>query len=110
MFTHIISRNFRFNLLFSLAVLFGLFLYMGVASLNGLQMFDRICLFFMPKKYQPDSTYLRRVPLSRVHLFTAIQVTSLIGLWIVKDIKNISILFPLMVKKKIVVENTYFFE
>ena len=79
-------------------VLFGLFLYMGVASLNGLQMFDRICLFFMPKKYQPDLTYLRRVPLSRVHLFTAIQVTSLIGLWIVKDIKNISILFPLMVK------------
>ena len=78
-------------------VLFGLFLFMGVASLNGLQMFDRLCLFFMPKKYQPDLTYLRRVPISRVHLFTTIQVLSLAGLWIVKDIKSISILFPIMV-------------
>ena len=78
-------------------VLFGLFLFMGVASLNGLQMFDRLCLFFMPEKYQPDLTYLRRVPLSRVNLFTTIQLLSLIGLWIVKDIKIISILFPIMV-------------
>ena len=78
-------------------VLFGLFLFMGVASLNGLQMFDRLCLFFMPKKYQPDLTYLRRVPISRVHLFTTIQILSLAGLWIVKDIKSISILFPIMV-------------
>ena len=78
-------------------VLFGLFLFMGVASLNGLQMFDRLCLFFMPKKYQPDLTYLRRVPISRVHLFTTIQLLSLAGLWIVKDIKSISILFPIMV-------------
>ena len=78
-------------------VLFGLFLFMGVASLNGLQMFDRICLFFMPQKYQPDLTYLRRVPLSRVNLFTLIQLASLTGLWIVKDIKDISILFPIMV-------------
>ena len=78
-------------------VLFGLFLFMGVASLNGLQMFDRLCLLLMPKKYQPDLTYLRRVPLSRVNLFTFIQLTSLIGLWVVKDIKDISILFPIMV-------------
>ena len=78
-------------------VLFGLFLFMGVASLNGLQMFDRICLFFMPEKYQPDLTYLRRVPLTRVNLFTFIQLTSLICLWIVKDIKTTSILFPVMV-------------
>ena len=77
-------------------VLFGLFLYMGVASLNGLQMWDRLCLFFMPGKYQPDLTYLRRVPLSRVHLFTIIQVSLLVGLWIIKDIKAISILFPIM--------------
>ena len=78
-------------------VLFGLFLFMGVSSLNGLQMWDRLCLFFMPEKYQPDLTYLRRVPLSRVHLFTLIQVASLVCLWIIKDIKSISILFPIMV-------------
>jgi hypothetical protein len=42
-------------------VLYGVFLYMGIASLNGLQFFDRIFLFFMPKKYQPDYPYLRQV-------------------------------------------------
>ena len=41
-------------------------------------------------------TYLRRVPLSRVHLFTIVQVSLLVGLWIIKDIKAISILFPIM--------------
>ena len=78
-------------------VLFGLFLFMGVASLNGLQMFDRLCLFFMPKKYQPDLTYLRTVPLSRVNLFTTIQLFSFTVLWIVKEVKDISIIFPIMV-------------
>ena len=80
-------------------VLYGVFLYMGVASLNGLQFFDRILLFAMPKKYQPDVPYLRRVPLLRVHLFTAIQLACLVGLWVIKDIKQTSILFPIMVSR-----------
>lgn len=79
-------------------VLYGVFLYMGVASLNGLQFFDRMLLFFMPKKYQPDLPFLRRVPLKRVHLFTIIQFACLVGLWIIKDIKATSILFPIMVR------------
>ena len=79
-------------------VLYGVFLYMGVASLNGLQFFDRLLLFFMPKKYQPDLPYLRRVPLNRVHLFTGIQFACLVGLWVIKDIKATSILFPIMVR------------
>ncbi len=77
-------------------VLYGVFLYMGVASLNGLQFFDRILLFFMPQKYQPDYPYLRRVPLRRVHLFTLIQFGCLVLLWVIKDIKATSILFPIM--------------
>lgn len=77
-------------------VLFGVFLYMGVASLNGLQLVDRILLFFMPKKYQPDVPYLRRVRLARVHMFTLIQVGCLAALWVVKDIKETSIFFPVM--------------
>ena len=75
-------------------VLYGVFLYMGVASLNGLQFFDRFLLFFMPKKYQPDVPYLRKVELWRVHLFTGVQMASLVGLWIIKDVKQTSILFP----------------
>lgn len=81
-------------------VLYGVFLYMGVASLNGLQFFDRMMLFLMPKKYQPDLPYLRRVELKRVHLFTCVQIACLVGLWVVKDIKQTSLLFPIMVLSK----------
>lgn len=42
-------------------VLFGVFLYMGVASLKGLQFFDRLLIIFMPVKYQPDHMFLRQV-------------------------------------------------
>ncbi|CAG5123621.1 unnamed protein product, partial [Candidula unifasciata] len=56
-----------------LAVLYGVFLYMGVAALKGMQFIDRLLLMFKPAKYQPDYTYLRHVPIKRVHLFTVIQ-------------------------------------
>ncbi|KAK9308329.1 hypothetical protein QLX08_001751 [Tetragonisca angustula] len=77
-------------------VLFGVFLYMGVASLKGLQFFDRILIMLMPVKYQPDYMFLRQVPLKRVHLFTTIQLTCLACLWIIKSFSTTSILFPLM--------------
>uniref|UniRef100_A0A6P4FJF7 Anion exchange protein n=1 Tax=Drosophila rhopaloa TaxID=1041015 RepID=A0A6P4FJF7_DRORH len=77
-------------------VLFGVFLYMGVASLKGLQFFDRILIMFMPAKYQPDYMFLRQVPIKRVHLFTIIQLACLIILWLIKSFSNTSILFPLM--------------
>ncbi|XP_024890370.1 sodium-driven chloride bicarbonate exchanger isoform X6 [Temnothorax curvispinosus] len=77
-------------------VLFGVFLYMGVASLKGLQFFDRILIMLMPVKYQPDYMFLRQVPLKRVHMFTAIQLTCLACLWLIKSFSHTSILFPLM--------------
>jgi len=84
-------------------VLYGVFLYMGIASLNGLQFYDRILLMFMPKKYQPDYPYLRHVPMKRVHFFTAIQVGCFAALWLVKSFSQTSILFPLMLVIMIVV-------
>ena len=78
-------------------VLYGVFLYMGVSSLDGLQFFDRMLLFLMPKKFQPDYPYLRHVQLERVHLFTLIQIACFVALWIIKSFKQTSILFPLMV-------------
>ncbi|XP_018043641.1 PREDICTED: electroneutral sodium bicarbonate exchanger 1 isoform X4 [Atta colombica] len=77
-------------------VLFGVFLYMGVASLKGLQFFDRILIMLMPVKYQPDYMFLRQVPLKRVHMFTAIQLACLACLWLIKSFSHTSILFPLM--------------
>jgi len=62
------------------------------------QFVQRVLIMLMPPKYQPDYMYLRHVPVRRVHLFTAIQIICLIGLWVVKTIKQISIVFPVMVR------------
>ncbi|XP_044214009.1 sodium bicarbonate cotransporter 3 isoform X3 [Thunnus albacares] len=77
-------------------VLYGVFLYMGVSSLRGIQLFDRIKLFGMPAKHQPDLIYLRYVPLWKVHIFTVVQLTCLIVLWVIKA-SAAAVIFPMMV-------------
>ncbi|XP_029016942.2 solute carrier family 4 member 4a isoform X4 [Betta splendens] len=77
-------------------VLYGVFLYMGVASLNGVQFMDRLKLLLMPAKHQPDLIYLRHVPLRKVHLFTFMQVICLALLWILKSTVA-AIIFPVMI-------------
>uniref|UniRef100_A0A8B9STB4 Anion exchange protein n=1 Tax=Anas platyrhynchos TaxID=8839 RepID=A0A8B9STB4_ANAPL len=67
-----------------LAVLFGIFLYMGVTSLFGIQLFDRILLLLMPPKYHPKEAYVTRVKTWRMHLFTLTQILVLALLWGVK--------------------------
>nr|XP_054587026.1 solute carrier family 4 member 4a isoform X3 [Nothobranchius furzeri] len=77
-------------------VLYGVFLYMGVASLNGVQFMDRLKLLLMPAKHQPDLIYLRHVPLRKVHLFTFMQIICLALLWILKSTVA-AIIFPVMI-------------
>ncbi|KAM9841801.1 electrogenic sodium bicarbonate cotransporter 1-like isoform 1-T2 [Aulostomus maculatus] len=77
-------------------VLYGVFLYMGVASLNGVQFMDRLQLLLMPAKHQPDLIYLRHVPQRRIHLFTFIQCLCLALLWILKSTVA-AIIFPVMI-------------
>ncbi|UJR30669.1 hypothetical protein I4U23_018193 [Adineta vaga] len=78
-------------------VLYGVFMFMGVSALRNMQIFDRVLLVFMPQKHQPDHPYLRHVRITRVHLFTAIQIVSLAGMFAVKSVKSIAIGFPLLV-------------
>ncbi|XP_062869122.1 sodium-driven chloride bicarbonate exchanger [Trichomycterus rosablanca] len=77
-------------------VLYGVFLYMGASSLRGIQFFDRVKLFGMPAKHQPDFIYLRHVPLRKVHLFTIVQLSCLVLLWVIKT-SRAAIVFPMMV-------------
>ncbi|KAE9549910.1 hypothetical protein FO519_006875 [Halicephalobus sp. NKZ332] len=77
-------------------VLYGVFLYMGIAALGGIQLFDRILLMLMPMKYQPDAIYIRHVPIKTIHKYTICQFGCLAVLWIVKSIKKTSIAFPIM--------------
>lgn len=51
-----------------LAVLFGIFLYMGVTSLSGIQLSQRLLLIFMPAKHHPEQPYVTKVGPGRVEL------------------------------------------
>lgn len=61
------------------------------------QLFDRIKLFGMPAKHQPDLIYLRYVPLWKVHVFTVVQLSCLIALWAIKA-SPAAVIFPMMVR------------
>ncbi|XP_062048707.1 anion exchange protein 3 isoform X3 [Lepus europaeus] len=43
-----------------LAVLFGIFLYMGVTSLSGIQLSQRLLLILMPAKHHPEQPYVTK--------------------------------------------------
>ncbi|XP_064131113.1 anion exchange protein 2 isoform X2 [Loxodonta africana] len=76
-----------------LAVLFGIFLYMGVTSLNGIQFYERLHLLLMPPKHHPDVPYVKKVRTLRMHLFTALQLLCLALLWAVMSTAA-SLAFP----------------
>lgn len=76
-----------------MAALFGIFLYMGITSLNGIQLWDRTQLLLIPKKYHPDEPYATRVSTGRMHLYTAIQIVCLALLWLVKS-SQVSLALP----------------
>nr|XP_056706746.1 anion exchange protein 3 isoform X1 [Euleptes europaea] len=68
-----------------LAVLFGIFLYMGVTSLTGIQLYERLLLIFMPSKHHPDHVYVVKVKTWRMNLFTCTQLACIVLLWVVKS-------------------------
>merc|ERR1712088_248363 len=79
------------------AVLFGVFLYMGVSGMNGVQFFDRVSLCFMPIKHHPPVSYVQNVKTWRMVLFTVLQAFGLALLWVVKSFKQIALTFPFFV-------------
>lgn len=79
-----------------MSVLFGLFLFMGIASMRGNQLFERLELLLMDPARYPPAYYLRAVPTPVVHKFTLIQASCLAVLWVVKT-SAVGILFPLFI-------------
>ena len=57
-----------------MAVLYGLFLYLGVTGLATSQLWTRIKMIAMDPRLLPPTHYVRRVPISRVHAFTLVQL------------------------------------
>ena len=77
------------------AVLQGVFFYMGIASLTGNNLFDRLKLWLIwdPARY-PQYHYIQKLPIKRVHLYTLVQVVCLGILYGLKAIKETSVVFP----------------
>ncbi len=78
------------------AVLYGLFLYMGIVSIGGNQFFERVMLWFQDPALYPRTHYINQVRMRTIHLFTLLQVVCLAVLWIVKS-SPVGILFPLFI-------------
>ena len=83
--------------LLPLPVLYGLLLYMGVASLYGVQFVERVKLFFIPSKRRPDCEYFRRIPNYRIHIYTIIQLVFFVVLCVFQGVDVLKVAFPVMV-------------
>lgn len=80
-----------------MSVLFGLFLFMGFATLAGNELFERVRLWAMdPKLYPSSHHFMGKVPMKVVHAFTGIQVACLAALWALKS-SPLGLLFPVLI-------------
>ena len=68
-----------------IAILFGIFLHLGITALSHLQLTKRIKLLFIPAKYHPDWNFVRKVQTRKIHLFTIIQIFCFIIVFAVKS-------------------------
>jgi len=80
-------------------VLYGVFLYMGIASLNGNQFFERILLLGMQPSLYPEKPYTNQETISRrkLHMYTGLQLALFVLLYLIKAIKAVAIAFPLVI-------------
>jgi len=82
--------------LIPLAVLLGVFLFMGLSSLPGLQFWNRFLMFFQQPSRYPETPYTKYMKNSRIHLYTIIEIVFFIGVFLVQNFKAIAIAFPFM--------------
>jgi hypothetical protein len=79
-----------------MAVLYGLFFFMGVTSLAGNQFFERLRLWVMDPHHYPRTHYVRQVPMREIHRFTVIQLAGFAVLFVVK-VSPLALIFPLFI-------------
>lgn len=70
-FTVLLSPVMR---LIPIAVLFGVFIFLGVSSLSHIQLVERIKLLFIPASHHPVEKFVMNVKTRKMHLFTIVQV------------------------------------
>lgn len=78
-----------------LSVLMGLFMFLGVSSLPGNELWERILGVFQDDSVAPQPRW-SNLPKNVVNIFTLIQVVCLGGMFWVKESK-IGVLFPVVI-------------
>ncbi|KAK1175388.1 sodium bicarbonate transporter-like protein 11 isoform X1 [Acipenser oxyrinchus oxyrinchus] len=61
-------------------VLYGLFLYIALTSIDGNQLCDRMALLLKEQTSYPPTHYIRKVPQRKIHYFTGLQMLQLLVL------------------------------
>ncbi|XP_033617104.1 sodium bicarbonate transporter-like protein 11 isoform X1 [Fukomys damarensis] len=79
-------------------VLYGLFLYIALTSLDGNQLFSRVALLLKEQTSYPPTHYVRRVPQRKIHYFTGLQVLQLLLLCTfgMSTLPYMKMIFPLI--------------
>uniref|UniRef100_H2YQ25 Bicarbonate transporter-like transmembrane domain-containing protein n=1 Tax=Ciona savignyi TaxID=51511 RepID=H2YQ25_CIOSA len=80
-------------------VLQGLFLYLGLSSFSGNQLFDRMMLIFTEGSSYPPNHYVRKVPQRTLHMFTLCQVAQLgvVAIFGFVDLYYLKMIFPVVI-------------
>ncbi|XP_060543180.1 solute carrier family 4 member 11 isoform X2 [Pantherophis guttatus] len=79
-------------------VLYGLFLYIALTSIDGNQLFERVALLLKEQTAYPPTHYIRRVPQRKIHYFTGLQVVQLLILcsFGMSPLPYMKMIFPLI--------------
>uniref|UniRef100_A0A8C5I683 Bicarbonate transporter-like transmembrane domain-containing protein n=1 Tax=Gouania willdenowi TaxID=441366 RepID=A0A8C5I683_GOUWI len=88
-------------------VLYGLFLYIALTSIDGNQMCDRMALLLKEQTSYPPTHYIRKVPQRKVHYFTFLQMMQLLVLCTfgMYPIPYMKMIFPLVMILLIPIRN-----
>lgn len=79
-----------------LPVLLGVFLFMGLSSMPGIQFWTRFLLFFQQPSKFAERPYTKYMTTKRIHMFTAFQIVFFLGVFFVQNTPAIAIAFPFM--------------
>lgn len=77
-------------------VLYGVFLFMGLSALPGIQFWNRFLLFFQQPARYPETVYTTHMEHKRIHMYTFMQMIFFCGVFGVMNVKQIAIVFPFM--------------
>jgi len=80
-----------------LPVLSGVFMYLGLTSLQGLELWDRVKELFEDTSVAPTKRWTGIVPKKVTTLFTIVQLSCIYAMMKVKESSSFGVVFPLII-------------